>query len=210
MRMPGPGRTMVPMSDFDTSGRTARRHPEPSPAPARGMELPEPAARVHRWVETPLGRMVVAVGRHDGRAAITGCWFADQKHFPEDDVLGRAGDHVLLEEAQEQLDAWFAGRRRGFDLPLALDDRPQPLRPRVWCALRDIPFGTTTTYGALAAQLGSPGMAQAVGQGVGRNPWSVIVPCHRVVSSTGALTGYAGGIERKQALLEMESQRISQ
>ena len=79
----------------------------------------------------------------------------------------------------------------------------------MWKALQEIPFGTTTTYGALAQQLGNPGMAQAVGQGVGRNPWSVIVPCHRVLSSTGVLTGYAGGIERKQELLEMESRRAA-
>ena len=207
MRIPGGGRTMVGMGDYDTSGRTARRHPAPVPPAPRGLELPEPEIRMHRWVETPLGRMVVAVGPHDGRAALSGCWFEDQKHFPDDDVLGRPGDHVLLEAAQEQLTAWFAGRRRGFDLPLALDDRPQPLRPRVWRALQDVAFGTTTTYGALAAQLGNPGMAQAVGQGVGRNPWSVIVPCHRVLSSTGAMTGYAGGIERKQELLDMESRR---
>ena len=201
---------MVPMSDFDTSGRPARRRPEPTPVPPRGLELPERVARMHRWVETPLGRMVVAVGPHDDRPAITGCWFEEQKHFPDDETLGREGDHPLLMEAQEQLEDWYAGRRRGFDLPLALDDRPQPLRPRVWRALQEIPFGTTTTYGALAQQLGNPGMAQAVGQGVGRNPWSVIVPCHRVLSSTGALTGYAGGIERKQELLEMESRRAAQ
>ena len=198
---------MVLMSDFDTSGRAARRIPEPTPAPPRGMELPEPVARMHRWVETPLGRMVVAVGPHDGRPAITGCWFEDQKHFPDDETLGMEGDHALLSEAQEQLEDWYAGRRRGFDLPLTLDDRPQPLRPRVWKALQEIPFGTTTTYGALAQQLGNPGMAQAVGQGVGRNPWSVIVPCHRVVSSTGELTGYAGGIERKKELLRLEAER---
>lgn len=200
---------MVLMSDFDISGRAARRIPEPTPAPPRGMELPEPVARMHRWVETPLGRMVVAAGPHDGRPAITGCWFEDQKHFPDDETLGMEGDHALLSEAQEQLEDWYAGRRRGFDLPLALDDCPQPLRPRVWKALQEIPFGTTTTYGALAQQLGNPGMAQAVGQGVGRNPWSVIVPCHRVLSSTGVLTGYAGGIERKQELLEMESRRAA-
>ena len=200
---------MVLMSDFDISGRAARRIPEPTPAPPRGMELPEPVARMHRWVETPLGRMVVAAGPHDGRPAITGCWFEDQKHFPDDETLGMEGDHALLSEAQEQLEDWYAGRRRGFDLPLALDDRPQPLRPRVWKAVQEIPFGTTTTYGALAQQLGNPGMAQAVGQGVGRNPWSVIVPCHRVLSSTGVLTGYAGGIERKQELLEMESRRAA-
>lgn len=209
MRVRGHDRTMVLMSDFDISGRAARRIPEPTPAPPRGMELPEPVARMHRWVETPLGRMVVAAGPHDGRPAITGCWFEDQKHFPDDETLGMEGDHALLSEAQEQLEDWYAGRRRGFDLPLALDDRPQPLRPRVWKALQEIPFGTTTTYGALAQQLGNPGMAQAVGQGVGRNPWSVIVPCHRVLSSTGVLTGYAGGIERKQELLEMESRRAA-
>ena len=82
---------MVLMSDFDTSGRAARRIPEPTPAPPRGMELPEPVARMHRWVETPLGRMVVAVGPHDGRPAITGCWFEDQKHFPDDETLGAGG-----------------------------------------------------------------------------------------------------------------------
>lgn len=169
--------------------------------------MPVPEISLHRRVETPLGAMVVAVGSHDDRAALMGCWFEDQKHLPDDDLLGEAGDHELLSEAAEQFASWFAGERREFDLPLALHDRPQPLRPRVWRALQDIPYGRTTTYGALAARLGGPGMAQAVGQAVGRNPWSVIVPCHRVVSSTGELTGYAGGIERKKELLRLEAER---
>lgn len=196
------------MDRLESSGRTARRNPAGPASPRTGdLHMDVPLTARHRWTMTPLGRMVVAVGSYDGHPALTGSWFEDQQHFPSAELLGEADEQdPLLGDAVEQLDEWFGGRRRGFDLPLALDTRPQELRPRVWRALLEVGFGRTTTYGQLARELGTPGMSQAVGQAVGRNPWSVIVPCHRVISSTGALTGYAGGIERKKELLRREAQ----
>ncbi len=101
-----------------------------------------------------------------------------------------------------ELDEYFAGRRRAFDLVLAPAGTPFQLA--VWEELRRIPFGGTTTYGELARRVGRPTAARAVGAAVGRNPISIIVPCHRVVGSDGALTGFAGGLDRKRALLALE------
>lgn len=200
------------MDRLESSGRTARRNPSGPPSPQTGgLHLDLPVTARHRWTTTPVGRMVIAVGSYDDHPALTGSWFEDQQYFPSEELLGVLDDQdPLLGDAVEQLDEWFAGRRRGFDLPLALDTRPQQLRPRVWRALLEIGFGKTTTYGQLARDLGNPGMAQAIGQAVGRNPWSIVVPCHRVVSSTGDLTGYAGGVERKEELLRWEAQQASE
>jgi len=111
-------------------------------------------------------------------------------------------------EAACQLDAYLAGARADFDLPLA----PQgtPFQQEVWAALREIPYGDTTTYGELAARLGRPGWAsaRAVGAANGRNPLWVVVPCHRVIGADGSLTGYAGGIDVKRELLELESEAV--
>jgi methylated-DNA-[protein]-cysteine S-methyltransferase len=109
----------------------------------------------------------------------------------------------LLVAAGEQLDAYFAGRLRAFDLPLAPYGTPFQLR--VWEALRAIPYGATASYGELARRIGAPTASRAVGAANGRNPLSIVVPCHRVVGSKGTLTGYAGGLERKRRLLDLES-----
>lgn len=118
---------------------------------------------------------------------------------PADDRGGSA----LLAEARRQLSEYFAGTRRVFDLPL----RPEgtPFRRRVWEVLATVPWGTTTTYGALAARLGlPPGAARAVGAANGANPLPVVLPCHRVVGADGTLTGYGGGLHRKALLLRLE------
>lgn len=126
--------------------------------------------------------------------------------------LGSPAGHPLLGRLARELDEYFAGERRTFDLPLAPggasapDDRPS-FRRRVWDALRDIPYGATTSYGALAARLGSPGAARAVGAAVGANPISILLPCHRVLGARGALTGFAGGLEAKRFLLALEARR---
>jgi O-6-methylguanine DNA methyltransferase len=101
-----------------------------------------------------------------------------------------------------QLTAYFAGERQAFDLPLA--PVGTPFQQRVWTALRAIPSGTTMSYGALAAVLGQPGAAQAVGRANGANPIPVVVPCHRVIGADGSLTGFRGGLDRKRALLQLE------
>ena len=136
-------------------------------------------------------------------------WFVGQKHAPEyaGEVL-HDPDHPVFAALRDQLDAYFSGQLRIFDLPVA----PQgtPFQQAVWALLRSIPPGATTTYGALARQLaarskGRIPAAQAVGQAVGRNPIAIVIPCHRVVGANGSLTGYAGGLDRKAALLAMEN-----
>lgn len=111
----------------------------------------------------------------------------------------------LLERAREQLLEYLEGRRREFDLPLAPEGTE--FQRQVWQALMQIPYGQTRSYGWLAQQVGRPQAVRAAGQANGRNPISVLIPCHRVVGARGALTGYAGGLERKKMLLTLESRR---
>jgi methylated-DNA-[protein]-cysteine S-methyltransferase len=122
--------------------------------------------------------------------------------FTGDDRAATAADDPVLAAARAQLDEYFAGERTAFDLPVRLEG--SAWEQRVWAALREIPYGTTTTYGALAAGLGAPGAARAVGAANGRNPVSIVVPCHRVIGAGGALTGYAWGLARKSGLLALE------
>lgn len=117
------------------------------------------------------------------------------------DVVDR--DHPVLAAAASQVGAWFAGERRDFDLPLDL--RGGLFDLEVWRALLALPHGATTSYGALAAEVGRPGAARAIGSAVGRNPVSIVVPCHRVVGADGSLTGFAGGLDVKRALLDHEA-----
>lgn len=152
---------------------------------------------IYGFVETPLGRLLVLVD--DG--AVVGVGFLDGAHAL--DALGEyAPDASLIQQTRSELDGYFSGVRRTFTVPTRLDGSPFALR--VWAALRRIPYGETTTYGAIAKEIGSPKAAQAVGQCVGRNPIAVIVPCHRVIGADGSLTGYAGGLHRKEALLALE------
>jgi methylated-DNA-[protein]-cysteine S-methyltransferase len=112
-------------------------------------------------------------------------------------------DDGAFGEVRTQLDEYFAGERREFDIPL--DMRGHEFERRVWEELRVIPYGETASYGEIANRIGSPGAARAVGLANGRNPVAVIVPCHRVIGADGSLTGYGGGLERKRLLLELES-----
>ncbi len=134
---------------------------------------------------------------------LAGVWFDAQRHFP--DITGwQTNDaHPVLAEAATQLRGYFDGQRREFDLPLDLS-HGTTFQQAVWQALRAIPAGATTSYGRLSAGVGKPAAVRAVGAAVGRNPISVIVPCHRVLGANGSLTGYAGGLDRKTALLELE------
>ena len=150
-------------------------------------------------IETPLGKMLVVAGE----AGVIGAYFAGQKYFPHvTNDWHEAPDDPLLMRVRRQFDAYFAGRSTAFDLPLDL--RGTPFQRRVWAALLEIPYGETRTYGRLAEGIGAPDSARAVGAAVGRNPVSVIVPCHRVLGTHGTLTGYAGGLDRKRALLQRE------
>ncbi len=156
--------------------------------------------RTHVVLDTTIGPMTVVAENE----AITGVYMDDARHLPPDDRFGHpdAGDSLVLREAARQLREYFAGERTSFDLPLAAEGTP--FQRKVWDALRAIPYGETTSYGALAAKLGRPDACRAVGLANGRNPISIVVPCHRVVGASGALTGYGGGIERKRFLLELE------
>jgi methylated-DNA-[protein]-cysteine S-methyltransferase len=153
--------------------------------------------RAHTVVDSPLGPLtLVAV---DG--ILAGLYMTDQRHRPRQTTFGEP-DSTPFGEAAEQLKDYFAGRRTAFDLPLVLAGTP--FQRRVWAALREIPFGETLSYGQLADRIGQPSAARAVGLANGRNPVGVIVPCHRVVGSSGSLTGYGGGVERKRYLLDFE------
>jgi len=145
-------------------------------------------------VDSPVGELLLTADD----AALTGVAFTPFTAPPS----GLAPDHPVLAAAGRQLAEYFAGRREDFDLPLAA--RGSAFRQRVWAHLRQVPYGTTTTYAAVASTLGlSSGWARAVGHANGANPIAV-VPCHRVVGSNGRLTGYAGGLDRKRALLALE------
>ncbi len=152
--------------------------------------------------DSPLGEVLVAATGQ----GVCGVYFVGQKYFPANaDTWIDAPDRPLLRQARAELREYFAGARTTFTVPL--DPRGTPFQRRVWGALQSIGYGTTTTYGAIGGQLGDGGAARAVGAAVGRNPISIIVPCHRVVGANGALTGYAGGLERKRALLKLERRR---
>ena len=166
-----------------------------------------PLPWLHCRINSPLGQIQLA--RTD--RGVCGAWFVDeQKHAPAPDnfVPAQHKPHdPLLRLAAEQLQACFAGRLQAFDLPLDLS-AGTVFQQAVWQALLRIPHGKTDSYLALATALGKPSATRAVGAAVGRNPVSIIVPCHRVLGHTGQLTGYAGGLWRKQALLKLEGHSL--
>lgn len=133
-------------------------------------------------------------------------WENDDPDRVRLDAAAARGDHPILVQAQTQLAGYFAGTRQCFTLPL--DVRGTPFQHLVWRALLDIPFGETRSYGAIARMIGRPGASRAVGAANGRNPVSIVIPCHRVVGSNGALTGFAGGIDAKRWLLDFERRRM--
>ncbi|HEY4946215.1 MAG TPA: methylated-DNA--[protein]-cysteine S-methyltransferase [Candidatus Limnocylindrales bacterium] len=152
---------------------------------------------------SPVGRLLL-VGERDreGGSRLAGIYMEEHRHGPGVGTSWEE-DATAFGEVKRQLDEYFAGTRTTFDLPLAPSGTPFQLR--VWAALTRIPWGTTVTYGELAARAGHPGAAKAVGAAVGHNPLSIVVPCHRVVGADGTLTGYAGGIDRKATLLALEA-----
>lgn len=162
------------------------------------------------YYASPIGRLTLA----EEAGSLTGLWIEGQKYFPtRTDGWKENPDAPALRAGARWLDAYFAGRAPS---PEALSLRPEgtPFRKAVWKLLCDIPYGQVTTYGALAHRLamqrGAAHLsAQAIGGAVGHNPLSILIPCHRVVGADGSLTGYAGGIERKKALLALEGVDIS-
>lgn len=154
------------------------------------------------WYDSPLGRMLLSADEK----GLTGAWFEGQKYFARGlSPQCPEGRTAVLNRAIRWLDCYFEGADPGPLPPLHLTGTD--FQRAVWQALQEIPYGVTATYGQLAARIpGKSGAARAVGAAVGRNPVSVIVPCHRVVGASGSLTGYAGGIERKTALLQLEAE----
>lgn len=157
-------------------------------------------------IATPLGDMRLARTPF----GLCGAWFEGQLHYPQakhfDPTAEQAND-PLLQQAAEQIQAFFAGRRPDFDLPLDLS-AGTAFQQAVWRALLDIPSGEHRSYGAIAHRLGKPKAVRAVGSAIGRNPISILVPCHRVLGSAGQLSGYAGGLARKRALLQLEGHPV--
>jgi len=155
--------------------------------------------RYYDFYDSPHGRMLL-VGSDDG---LTGVYFDGQKYHPQLEAGWRHdARHALLRQAKRELAEYFGGERKQFDTALAPDGTP--FQRAVWKAISTIGFGKTITYGALAQRAGFPGSARAAGAATGRNPIGIIIPCHRIVGSNGSLTGYAGGLERKRALLALE------
>jgi methylated-DNA-[protein]-cysteine S-methyltransferase len=149
--------------------------------------------------ESPLGPMILAATDR----GLAGVWFERQRHLPDCSAWPLAPEHPVLRQAAAQLREYFAGERVSFELPLDLHGGT-PFQQSVWRALLAIPRGTTVSYRAVSERAGCPSATRAVGAAIGRNPLSIVVPCHRVVGSDGSLTGYAGGLDRKRALLSLE------
>jgi O-6-methylguanine DNA methyltransferase len=161
-------------------------------------------SHLHRF-DTSLGVVQVAF---DPEGAVIYLGFAE--HEFRDSLLAKVSRLVPVRQVQEevvdrlrsQLDAYAEGRRKTFDVPFRLHG--SPFEQRVWAALQRIPFGETRSYGQLAAELGDSNLSRAVGRANGANPVSILVPCHRVIGASGALTGYAGGLAMKERLLRLE------
>ena len=152
----------------------------------------------HTTIASPLGELILVA--EDG--TLSGVYFPGHWTRPDPATFGKRSEQ-RLEQVERQLAEYFAGERTSFELPTSVTGNA--FQRQVWDLLAQIPYGQTTTYGELASELGNPTLARMVGQAVGHNPLSVIVPCHRVVGKDGKLTGYAGGLRRKRFLLDLEA-----
>jgi len=149
-------------------------------------------------MDSPIGRLrLIACGDE-----LVGIWFQHGRDAAKNDDTLIEGTSPVIDLTRAQLEEYFRGERRDFDLPLA--PRGTEFQQRVWQRLRRIQYGTTTTYGALAGELGNPNASRAVGLANGSNPIPIVIPCHRVIGANGALTGFGGGLPIKSALLELE------
>jgi len=153
----------------------------------------------YTYYQSPVGRLTLRANNN----GLTGSWFDKQSTAPED--FGQQSDkHPILQQAIAEYDEYFAGTRKQFDVPI--DPRGTDFQKQVWQMLQTIPFGETWSYQDMAIAIDNPKAVRAVGLANGKNPISIIVPCHRVIGKNGKLTGYAGGLENKQQLLIHESQ----
>lgn len=161
----------------------------------------------HSVIKTPIGEMLILCSD----LGVRGCWFMGQKHFPKEAEQTPAV-HTPLgskhhQQVQNELTLYFNHKIDQFNIPLDLDPLGTPFQKEVWQALLSIPLGETLSYSEIATLINRPNSTRAVGSAIGKNPISIIIPCHRVISKSGSLTGYAGGIDRKQYLLNLESQK---
>ncbi|TPG17513.1 methylated-DNA--[protein]-cysteine S-methyltransferase [Sphingomonas koreensis] len=161
-------------------------------------------AHASKTIPSPVGALTLVAS---DRGLIAILWEDDDPARVPLGPLDEQPDHPILCETERQLGAYFAGARDAFSVPL--DFRGTPFQRSVWAALLTIPFGETRSYGEIARQIGRPGAARAVGAANGRNPISIIAPCHRVIGSTGKLTGFAGGLAAKEHLLGLERRTAS-
>lgn len=157
-----------------------------------------PHTRTHTLLDSPYGPLTLVAT--DG--VLSALYMTDHRHQPPRETFGEEVDTGSFAEAVRQLGEYFDGTRTSFDLPLHLEGTP--FQRTVWAELQRIPYGETLSYGELAGRLGKPGASRAVGLANGRNPVSIVVPCHRVIGASGSLTGYGGGLDRKQRLLAFE------
>ena len=156
--------------------------------------------RYYDFYESPQGQMLLVA---DGEA-LCGVYFDGQKYLPQvASQWRRDPQHATLRQAKRELAEYFAGKRKRFEVALAPEGTP--FQRSVWKAISTVGFGRTVSYAELAQRAGCPGSARAAGAATGRNPIGIIVPCHRILGSDGSLTGYAGGLDRKRALLALES-----
>ncbi|YAL83732.1 methylated-DNA--[protein]-cysteine S-methyltransferase [Dermacoccaceae bacterium W4C1] len=160
------------------------------------------AATRHQVVQaSPVGPLTL-VGNG---VAVTAIYMSEHRHAPASETFGqRVRNDAVLTEAARQLGAYFAGELTEFDLPTAAGGTE--FQQRVWAGLKGIRYGEVISYGELATRINAPGASRAVGLANGRNPLSIVVPCHRVVGANGSLTGYGGGVQNKRVLLELEAQ----
>ncbi|WP_103535197.1 methylated-DNA--[protein]-cysteine S-methyltransferase [Streptomyces sp. SM11] len=156
-----------------------------------------PVTKRHTVVDSPYGPLTLVAT--DG--VLSALYMTDQRHRPPQETFG-VPDPEPFGEVVQELTEYFAGDRTTFDLPLDLHGTP--FQRSVWAELLKIPYGETRSYGELAEELGKPGASRAVGLANGKNPVGIIVPCHRVIGASGSLTGYGGGLDRKQRLLAFE------
>ena len=152
------------------------------------------------FYDSPMGKMLI-VAADEG---LRGLYFIDQKYYREvEDGWTRAPKHHVVRQTAREMQQYFAGDRKEFDVPLAAEGTP--FQARVWTAISSVKYGASITYSELARRAGHPDAIRAAGTATGRNPITIIVPCHRIVGSDGSLTGYAGGLDRKRALQALES-----
>jgi methylated-DNA-[protein]-cysteine S-methyltransferase len=157
----------------------------------------------HHYVTSPVGALLLVA---DDTDRLSGLYLPDHRHGPAHPP-GRDQAGGVIDLAATQLSEYFAGDRQVFDLPLAMAG--SPFQERVWAALLTIPYGATTSYGQMAADLGlPPASSRAVGAANGRNPVSIVVPCHRVIGASGSLIGYGGGLPAKRYLLDHEARAV--